>query len=1323
MKVLKLRLRGFTSYRRHVEIDFSDLELFAITGSNGAGKSSLIDAIIFALYGKVPRPALDMSGLVSQGSKDLDVELEFAVGNRRYKAWRHIDIKNSKANSKARLYVPHDDDWQASCSGIKETNSKIEEAIGLDFDSFVRCIILPQGAFAEFLHDKAGRQEILTRLLGLQILELMQQQAAERHKQVAQEIQQLQTRIAEATNNSSVALLQTLHAESNSLGDAITAAESKLRGCKEGCGELEEMEKILLYARQLEQEQERLLPQREQFGKLRSKIAMAKRLLPLLPLLQQYEKLYEQSRQSLPAEEKLRQETQLLAVQAQHLANTLAQVAEEYRLVPEMEQQLERLQQVRPLQKQLLDLTSNMEQQQQSLSQEKTRLSQAQKQLRQVRESLALLRQSGQWDEKIRALEEAKTSLQKFHDAPAALNFLQQQEATLARVGKTARDTRNTVQRKQQELAKGEAQLAEHEKQMASGRRQIEKFPSKETTEEKLARLEEAAYLIERRQELVKMVAAAEKTETQEQAAITRVSDEREAVRQYLMQEEKRLAAANDKLEQGKEAYQKAMAMHVPYQEAQQQLEATTGKRDQLRKREEQLGQQGDELTTLCAQLKQQEELAKQNWDKAKSDWMAAYAQNLACSLRGHLVVGEACPVCTQKVRKLPPSASDEIGDAPVLEQEARQREKEWKEAARLLNEARSSLSSLETARQEVLAQRESAEQEYRNRHKKYQEIEQALTGCLGSRDYDDELAHLLQQNKKLTRQVEQLRHSIVEQEKPLAGWERELHTLNDRQQERQRNLLQWRQKIAELAIKIGEVDIERERKLAKQQLVTLTRWQADMAQLDKIVAALGAQNQTLAEQLAEINQALDAAEEEEKATLVAWQEAERQSREKFAITAADVSIALASGYQEFMRVCQELEQSKAQKVTQEASIKSEEMEEVRLLAISDEVQNLLQQKQAEIATLQRNMENLYKQIHAVTAGQEVDTLLTQLRRRKKQTEDRYHQITQEHLVATQKCERAQTEWQRRQQENEERRRQLAEHESELREVVAELHLTNAQELLAYKVTPATLAQWEEEWAQGERAWQQLEIRLEECRARLARYAQHRLTLPQVQKELTQKKILCAEAEALLAQKREERGRVLQKIQRMEQDLHDADDLRQKMHTLRTVEAGRSQLSLDLHSDRFPSYVLEYAMQTLAEDGTGQLDLLSSGRYAFGVDKREFVVIDNWYNGEMRSARTLSGGETFLASLALALALAERIYQFANKSGATATLDSLFIDEGFGTLDDEHLDLVVKALQNLQGTGRTVGIISHLASLNNYMPVRLVVQKDKDGSSVQREMA
>ena len=108
----------------------------------------------------------------------------------------------------------------------------------------------------------------------------------------------------------------------------------------------------------------------------------------------------------------------------------------------------------------------------------------------------------------------------------------------------------------------------------------------------------------------------------------------------------------------------------------------------------------------------------------------------------------------------------------------------------------------------------------------------------------------------------------------------------------------------------------------------------------------------------------------------------------------------------------------------------------------------------------------------------------------------------------------------------------------------------------------------------------------------------------------------------------------------------------------------------------------------------------------------ELNVIDH-YNGSERSVKTLSGGETFLASLSLALGLSEEI----QSSAGGVQMDTLFVDEGFGSLDEETLRQAMRALRELSEGDRLIGIISHVSELRREIDRQIVVKRSKDGAS------
>lgn len=154
----------------------------------------------------------------------------------------------------------------------------------------------------------------------------------------------------------------------------------------------------------------------------------------------------------------------------------------------------------------------------------------------------------------------------------------------------------------------------------------------------------------------------------------------------------------------------------------------------------------------------------------------------------------------------------------------------------------------------------------------------------------------------------------------------------------------------------------------------------------------------------------------------------------------------------------------------------------------------------------------------------------------------------------------------------------------------------------------------------------------------------------------------------------------------------------------------------------FQRYVLATLLEEVLAAASLRLRAMSRGRYALrrvqdvttgrGAGGLDLEVSDD-YTGSTRPVQSLSGGESFLASLALALGLADVVQA---RSGGVR-LDALFVDEGFGTLDPEALDIAIRTLRDLQGAGRLVGIISHVAELREWIPTRLELQASPTGST------
>ncbi|HZK51993.1 MAG TPA: SMC family ATPase, partial [Actinomycetota bacterium] len=183
MRPLTLRIKGFTSFRDEQTIDFTGLDLFALWGPTGSGKSSVLDAMTYALYGRVDRVE-HASALVSQGQPRMSVSFDFSADGRSYRVTR------STPPTKVRLErLDESGRWASFGPGadkVTEVNRSLIGLIGLDYLAFTRSVMLPQGKFAEFLAGEAAdRRKILTELLGLELFDKMAKRANEIRKEQA----------------------------------------------------------------------------------------------------------------------------------------------------------------------------------------------------------------------------------------------------------------------------------------------------------------------------------------------------------------------------------------------------------------------------------------------------------------------------------------------------------------------------------------------------------------------------------------------------------------------------------------------------------------------------------------------------------------------------------------------------------------------------------------------------------------------------------------------------------------------------------------------------------------------------------------------------------------------------------------------------------------------------------------------------------------------------------------------------------------------------------------------------------------------------------
>ncbi|MFE8699225.1 SbcC/MukB-like Walker B domain-containing protein [Cytobacillus sp. FJAT-54145] len=201
-----------------------------------------------------------------------------------------------------------------------------------------------------------------------------------------------------------------------------------------------------------------------------------------------------------------------------------------------------------------------------------------------------------------------------------------------------------------------------------------------------------------------------------------------------------------------------------------------------------------------------------------------------------------------------------------------------------------------------------------------------------------------------------------------------------------------------------------------------------------------------------------------------------------------------------------------------------------------------------------------------------------------------------------------------------------------------------------------------------------------------------------------------------LVMKKRDNEDILAKVSSINEKMKELEDRYKLVGHLYEISKGQNTYRVT-----FERYVLAAFLDDILQEANGRLSKMTSGRYQLlrKTDRSkgsaqsglELLVFDQ-YTGQERHVKTLSGGESFKASLSLALGLADVVQQYAGG----VSLETMFIDEGFGTLDPESLDQAIEALIDIQSSGRLVGIISHVPELKERIDVRLEVIASQTGS-------
>jgi DNA repair protein SbcC/Rad50 len=298
-----------------------------------------------------------------------------------------------------------------------------------------------------------------------------------------------------------------------------------------------------------------------------------------------------------------------------------------------------------------------------------------------------------------------------------------------------------------------------------------------------------------------------------------------------------------------------------------------------------------------------------------------------------------------------------------------------------------------------------------------------------------------------------------------------------------------------------------------------------------------------------------------------------------------------------------------------------------------------------------------------------------------------------------------------RQADEQETRSKISGLDASLEGAAAEAGFPDTAALRAALLPPEEAQDMEAQKAGLERKILEVEIALRNTRESLA--AETARNVSPAPAEILEAELARLQAQNETVQQR--LGAIRAALEQDAQRRREASDLQQQLER-QTVEARRwaklDELIGSADGKKFRVFAQGLTLRKLVHLANAHLERLS-GRYVIhrrSAEDLDLEIMDTFQADNRRSVNTLSGGESFLVSLALALGLSDL-------AGRNATIHSLFIDEGFGTLDDNSLDMAVSTLENLQAAGKTIGIISHVKELKERIGAQIFVRKSGNGFS------
>jgi len=1210
MKILSVRFQNLNSLKGEHEIRFdqsplAEAGLFAITGPTGAGKTTILDAITVGLYGLVHRHSNDKPlELMTRHTAESFAEVEFQANSKRYRSKWHIRRSRGKAEGNMQavhmeLYNFEDDTlFDLKPSQVPE---KVAEICGLDYNQFLRSVMLSQGDFARFLKASPNeRSSLLEKITDTGIYSEISKSAFKKAKEEQQKKEELERR----------------------LQDTALLPEEQRQGYEQSIKELADQEAIL----------------QQDITALRAQVQWLQQVAVLQARLQQQQAdllVQEQKLESLkPDFRKLQQHEQ-----AHQFVGELAEIRSANGKLTEVQEQLLTLEQRLPVLETELELAGN-------IAAEAGKAHQQQEEMLQKLEPL--LAQVVKLDHQLHTVRE---NYQKDKKNYVAFEEQLKQEQTLLQ----------TRQRELDELTQQAASIKNWLDQNARLQELSKELPRFEGT---IKDLEQADQRIKRNQQEQQELQQQLRQEAQQTAQLAQAQAQQQEQQQQLnIQKQEKLTRLQeiladksmDELEQAAQAQPAMLARYERLQELAQQHAILQQKLQSINTQWQQNRQEESTKKTQLQATQQKYEDAAAHLASLQKLVLLQQQMQQYEEARHTLKPEEPCPLCGSLHH---PFA--EGGYSFDLPEEVQKRDKQQALARELeqhVNTLQLQLGTLAQKQIMAAASKAETETELSRLHHTFAQLMDSITESISISDVA-RLAELLLAQQKCADALQQRLAQARALSRELESINQALQLLREAQVQAQAKYNQLQQSDRMLQNQLQKLQA----KLAEEQ----EQQQDDTQIAESFAAAFG-----LLYKPGEGRQLLQTLEQQ-AAVFAQKQQALDQMREKYMELKAEVKNRNTNA------------QQKEKALQEQQQALKEAYEHLSLL--KTERQGLFGEKDTE---QERQLARQELRLRAIQAEEARNSKL---------------QKQQELLEARTR----QAECHAKQQQN---KSMLNELKEGLLRVLRQKGIETIEALSQMLLDRDEADRLANLKAQTEKHLTELRKSLSDVQHELAQT--QALELTRENTDLLQK-----QQQAKTEQQRELIGQRARYEQLLEQDAQQREKNRELAEQLQTQQqvyhrwAQLSDLIGSADGNKFSRFAQGLTLARLVELANRHLQKLND-RYRIlksQDEDLELLIVDTYQAEAVRPMNTLSGGESFLVSLSLALGLSDL-------AGRRTQINSLFIDEGFGTLDAETLDAAISTLENLQAGGKMIGIISHVEALKERISTQIKVQRQAGGVS------